>query len=98
MMAKYDKKRLSGDIERRKRSLPSLSNEQLKKEVSHTSKLLEYSLPLCLRKRAETIISSQSPTQIESETERFSYEAYWYQLLLDYEKQVAEEAKKRKIA
>jgi len=29
---------------------------------------------------------------------QFDYEAYWFELLLDYEKQVLGEAKKRNIA
>jgi hypothetical protein len=97
-VTKYDRKRLSGDIERKRRSLSSLTEEQLKKEVMHTHKLLEFSLPTCLRKRTETILSSNLPGKIETELERFNYEAYWYELLLDYEKQVKEEAKRRKIA
>jgi len=97
-MAKYDKKRLSGDIERKRRTLPSMSDQELKKEISHTQKLLENSLPKCLRKRTETILSTQIPSKIDIELERFTYEAYWFQLLLDYEKHVAQEARRRKIA
>lgn len=97
-MTKYDRNRLSGDIERKRESLPSMSNEQLEKEISHTHKLLEFSLPTCLRKRTESILSAKVPKRIQTELERFNYEAHWFQLLLDYEKQVIEESKRRKIA
>ncbi|RJP25785.1 MAG: hypothetical protein C4520_01830 [Candidatus Abyssobacteria bacterium SURF_5] len=97
-MAKYDRKRLTGDIERKRRTLSSLSDDQLKKEVEHTHKLLEFSLPTCLRKRTESIVSSRAPGKIETELERFTYETYWLQLLIDYEKQVKEETERRKIA
>lgn len=97
-MVKYDRKRLSGDIERKRRGLSALSNAELKKELSHAHKLLEFSLPTCLRRRTEAILSSSVSGKIEKEIERFSYEAYWFQLMLDYEKQVSREARKRKIA
>jgi hypothetical protein len=98
IMAKYDRNRLSGDIEQKRRSLSSLSDEQLRKEISHAHKLLEFSLPTCLRKRTEAIVASRESGKIETELERFGYEAYWFELLLDYEKQATEEARKRKIA
>ncbi len=97
-MPKYDEKRLAEDIEKRKRTLSSLSDAQLKKEVSHVHTLLSSSLPACLRKRTEKILTSKAPTIIETELERFKYEARWFQLMLDYEKLVSQEAKKRKIA
>jgi hypothetical protein len=97
-MSKYDESRLTEDMEKRKKALSSLSDAQLKKEASHVHTLLESSLPTCLRKRTEKILSSKAPTVIDTELERFTYEARWFQLMLDYEKLVSQEAKKRKIA
>lgn len=97
-MMKYDKNSLFDEIERRKNSLSSLSDEDLEKEVSHTRKLLESSLPTCLRRRTETIVSSKSASDVEKEMERFSYEAYWLKLLFDYAKQAKKEVEKRKAA
>jgi len=97
-MPKYDERRLAEDMEKRKMTLSSLSDAQLKKEVSHVHTLLNSSLPTCLRKRTEKILTSKTPVIIDTELERFRYEARWFQLMLDYEKLVSEEARKRKIA
>jgi hypothetical protein len=97
-MAKYDSERLVRDIEKKKGQVSTLSDTQLRKEVSHVSKLLQSSLPDCLRQRAERIVTARKSEKIETEIERFNFEARWFQLLLDYEKQVAKEAEKRKIA
>ncbi|MBI4832061.1 MAG: hypothetical protein HY801_11025 [Candidatus Lindowbacteria bacterium] len=97
-MPKYDSERLVRDIEKKKDKVPSLSDTQLKKEVSHLNKLLQSSLPDCLRQRAERIVAARNPEKIETEIERFNFEARWFQLLLDYERRVAKEAEKRKIA
>ncbi len=97
-MARYDRKRLSGNIERKRRGLSSISDDELRKEVEHTQKLLEHSLPMCLRKRTETILASEAPNRIETELERFNYEAYWFELLLEYERHLRDEGKRRKIA
>ncbi len=97
-MAKYDKVSLSHDMEKRKQDLSSLSDTQLKKEISHVRTLLDKSLPTCLRRRTETILSLTAPGKIKTEVVRFDYEAHWYQLMRDYEKLVSSEAKKRGIA
>ncbi|RJP69022.1 MAG: hypothetical protein C4532_11760 [Candidatus Abyssobacteria bacterium SURF_17] len=97
-MARYDKKSLLKDVDKRRKKLRSLSDDEFKKEFSHVRKLLDMSLPACLRRRTETILKSKNPEKVESEIERFNYEAYWYQLLLDFDKEVWREAKKRKVA
>lgn len=96
-MPKYDRRNLSRDIEKRKKNLSSLTDAQLKKEVNHVRKLLEFSLPTCLRKRVETILEPGTPSRIQTEVDRFNYEVYWYQLMLDYNKLVTKEARKRGI-
>lgn len=97
-MARYDKKSLVKDVDKRKKKLASLSDDEFKKEFSHVRKLLDTSLPACLRRRTETILKSKNPEKVENEIERFDYEAYWYKLLLDLDKEIWREAKKRKVA
>jgi hypothetical protein len=97
-MSTYDENRLKEDMENRERTLSSLTDAQLKREFSHVHTLLESSLPTCLRKRAEKILTSKAPAVIEKEVERFTYEARWLELMLDYEKLVSKEAKRRKVA
>ncbi len=96
-MPKYDRKSLRRSVADKRKGVRSMSDGELKKEVSHIDKLLRSSLPKCLRMRTENILSATTPGRIRALMSQFDYEAYWFELLLDYEKQVLGEAKKRNV-
>jgi len=52
----------------------------------------------CLRLRTEKILGAKTPGRIRALTQQFDYEAYWFELLLDCEKQLLREARQRKVA